>query len=134
MYNYTFCSPLYSAGITCTTIHSAHHCILQVLHVQLYILLTIVFCRYYMYNYTFCSPLYSAGITCTTIHSARHIVFCRYYMYYYTVCLPLYIVELASRSSNEPRDGPGFDSQWVRCINQASRPSQGTVNGGAFSK
>ena len=28
----------------------------------------------------------------------------------------------------------GFDSRWGRCKNQASRPSQGTVNGGAVSK
>ena len=33
-----------------------------------------------------------------------------------------------------PRNGPVFDSRWVRCKNQASRPSQGTVNGGAVSK
>ena len=25
---------------------------------------------------------------------------------------------------------PGFDSRWERCKNRASRPSQGTVNGG----
>ena len=35
---------------------------------------------------------------------------------------------------NSPCDGPGFDSRWVRCINRASHPSQGTVNGGAVSK
>ena len=28
----------------------------------------------------------------------------------------------------------GFDSRWERCIYRASRPSQGTVNGGAVSK
>ena len=33
-----------------------------------------------------------------------------------------------------PRDGPGFDSWWEQCIYRASRPSQGTVNGGAISK
>ena len=33
-----------------------------------------------------------------------------------------------------PRDGPGFDSRWEQCIYRASRPSQGTVNGGAVSK
>ena len=33
-----------------------------------------------------------------------------------------------------PRDGPGFDSLLERCIHRASRPSQGTVNGGAVSK
>ena len=33
-----------------------------------------------------------------------------------------------------PSDNPGFDSRWVRCINRASRPSQGTVNVGAVSK
>ena len=33
-----------------------------------------------------------------------------------------------------PRSGPGFDSWWERCKNRASRPSQGTVNGGAISK
>ena len=33
-----------------------------------------------------------------------------------------------------PCDGPGFDSRWERCIYRASRPSQGTVNGGAVSK
>ena len=27
-----------------------------------------------------------------------------------------------------------FDSRWERCIYQASRPLQGTVNGGAVSK
>ena len=32
------------------------------------------------------------------------------------------------------RDGPGFDSRWGRCIYQASRPSQGTVNGAVVSK
>ena len=31
-------------------------------------------------------------------------------------------------------DGPRFDSRWERCKNRASRPSQGTVNGGAVSK
>ena len=30
-------------------------------------------------------------------------------------------------------DDPGFNTWWVRCINRASRPSQGTVNGGAVS-
>ena len=30
--------------------------------------------------------------------------------------------------------GPGFDSQWEQSKNRASRPSQGTVNGGAVSK
>ena len=33
-----------------------------------------------------------------------------------------------------PRDDPGFDSQWERCKNRASRPSQGTVNVGAVSE
>ena len=33
-----------------------------------------------------------------------------------------------------PRDGLGFDSQWEWCKNRASRPLQGTVNGGAISK
>ena len=33
-----------------------------------------------------------------------------------------------------PRDGPGFDSRWGWCKNRTSRPSQGTVNGGAVSK
>ena len=33
-----------------------------------------------------------------------------------------------------PRDGPGFDSRWGRYIYRASRPSQGTVNGGVVSK
>ena len=33
-----------------------------------------------------------------------------------------------------PRDGPGFDSRWEWCIYRASRPSQGTINGGAVSK
>ena len=33
-----------------------------------------------------------------------------------------------------PRNDPGFDSRWGRCKNRASRPSQGTVNGGAVSK
>ena len=33
-----------------------------------------------------------------------------------------------------PRDGPGFDSRSGRCIYRASRPSQGTVNGGAVSE
>ena len=32
-----------------------------------------------------------------------------------------------------PRDGPGFDSQWERCIYRASRTSQGTVNGSVVS-
>ena len=42
--------------------------------------------------------------------------------------------ELARHSgSGMPRDGPGFDSRWERCKNPASRPSQGTVNGGAIS-
>ena len=33
-----------------------------------------------------------------------------------------------------PRDSPGFDSQLQRCNYRASRPLQGTVNGGAVSK
>ena len=33
-----------------------------------------------------------------------------------------------------PRDGPGFDSRWERCIYRAPCPLQGTVNGGAVSK
>ena len=33
-----------------------------------------------------------------------------------------------------PCDGPGFNSRSERCIYRASRPSQGTVNGGAVSK
>ena len=33
-----------------------------------------------------------------------------------------------------PCDGPGFESQWERCIYRASRPLQGTVNRGAVSK
>ena len=33
-----------------------------------------------------------------------------------------------------PRNGPGFDSLWVQCKNQASHPLQGTANGGAVSK
>ena len=33
-----------------------------------------------------------------------------------------------------PCDGPGFDSRLERCINRASRHSQGTVNGDAVSK
>ena len=33
-----------------------------------------------------------------------------------------------------PRKDPGFDSWWGQCKNQASRPSQGTVIGGAVSK
>ena len=33
-----------------------------------------------------------------------------------------------------PRNDPGFDSRWGRCKNRASRPSQGTVNGGDVSK
>ena len=46
-------------------------------------------------------------------------------------------VELAQRSSNVMDchfDGPGFKSRSERCIYRASRPSQGTVNGGAVSK
>ena len=31
-------------------------------------------------------------------------------------------------------DGPGFNSRSEQCIYRASRPSQGTVNGGAVSK
>ena len=30
-----------------------------------------------------------------------------------------------------PHDGPGFNSRLKQCKNRASRPSQGTVNGGA---
>ena len=42
---------------------------------------------------------------------------------------------VAQRSRDRlPCDGPGFDSRWERCIYRASRLSQGTVNGGAFSK
>ena len=37
-------------------------------------------------------------------------------------------------SNGLPHDGPGFDSRWDRCIYRASRPSQGTLNGGAVSK
>ena len=33
-----------------------------------------------------------------------------------------------------PWDGPEFDYSWGGCKNQASRPLQGTVNGGAISK
>ena len=33
-----------------------------------------------------------------------------------------------------PRNDQGFASWWVRCKNRPSRPSQGTVNGGAVSK
>ena len=33
-----------------------------------------------------------------------------------------------------PRNDPGFDSRWERCIYWAARPSQGTVNGGAITK
>ena len=33
-----------------------------------------------------------------------------------------------------PCDGPGFNSRSERCIYRASRPSEGTVNGGAVSK
>ena len=33
-----------------------------------------------------------------------------------------------------PCDGPRFNSRSERCIYRASRPSQGTVNGGAVSK
>ena len=33
-----------------------------------------------------------------------------------------------------PSNGPGFDSRLERCIYRASRPLQGTVNGGAVSK
>ena len=40
----------------------------------------------------------------------------------------------AAKCNGLPRDGPGFDSRWVRCINRASRPSRGTVNGDAVSK
>ena len=32
-----------------------------------------------------------------------------------------------------PRDGPGLNSRLEWCKNRASRPSQGTVNGGAVS-
>ena len=38
---------------------------------------------------------------------------------------------LLSRRNGLPRDSPGFDSRWERYIYRASRPSQGTVNGGA---
>ena len=37
-------------------------------------------------------------------------------------------------SNGVPRDGPRFDSRWELCKNLPSRPSQGTVNGGAVSK
>ena len=30
-----------------------------------------------------------------------------------------------------PRDGLGFDARWEMCKKRASRPSQGTVKGGA---
>ena len=33
-----------------------------------------------------------------------------------------------------PHDDPRFDSRWERCKNRASRPSQGTINGGTVSK
>ena len=33
-----------------------------------------------------------------------------------------------------PHNDPGFDPRWGRCKNRATRPSQGTVNGGAVSK
>ena len=42
--------------------------------------------------------------------------------------------EGAGMAAGLPRNGPGFDSLWVRCKNQASHPLQGTVNGGAISK
>ena len=42
---------------------------------------------------------------------------------------------VAQRLSNGlPRNDPEFDSWWGRRKNQASRPSQGTVNVGAISK
>ena len=50
------------------------------------------------------------------------------YTYYCGACV-------AQRERNGlPCDGPGFDSRSERCIYRASRPSQGTVNGGAVSK
>ena len=33
-----------------------------------------------------------------------------------------------------PQTSPGFESQWVRCKNRASRPLQWTVYGGVVSK
>ena len=33
-----------------------------------------------------------------------------------------------------PCDGPGFNSRSERCIDRATRPSQGTLNVGAVSK
>ena len=48
-------------------------------------------------------------------------------------CWP--IINPSSLSWNGlPCDGPGFNSRSERCIYRASRPSQGTVNGGAVSK
>ena len=42
---------------------------------------------------------------------------------------------VAQRLSNGlPRNDPGFDPRRGRCKNLASRPSRGTVNGGAASK
>ena len=42
-------------------------------------------------------------------------------------------VELAWRNGL-PCDGSQFDCRWERYLNQTSRPSQGTINGGAVSK
>ena len=59
----------------------------------------------------------------------------------YVYCNTLFNTQFIIRSgagmvdgNGLPRDGPGFNSQSEQCKNRASRPTQGTVNGGAVSK
>ena len=67
----------------------------------------------------------------------RRLVCGRHYMYHFIIinsCLKGG-AGVAQRFCNGlPCDNLGFDSQWEQCKNRASRPSQGTVNGGAVSK
>ena len=46
----------------------------------------------------------------------------------------LHTKSLAQKCIRLPHNDPGFDYPRGRCKNQASLPSQGTVNGGAVSK
>ena len=61
-------------------------------------------------------------------------VFCSYYMSGVSsvCCGPFPVVQRYCNGLS--CNGSGFDSLWERCKNQGSRPSQGTVKGGAVSK
>ena len=63
------------------------------------------------------------------------IIINKYDAKYGSKLLFIFLFSMEQRLCNGlPRDGQGFNSRWERCKNQASRLSQGTVNGGAISK